>query len=70
MRRFNNLLKKEIKELVTKQLIISLALFVILFSYIGKVIQKEDEKASGVQAISVLDLDGSANSRDLLKRLE
>ncbi len=70
MKRFSNLLKKEIKELVTKQLVISLALFVILFSYIGKVTEKEEEKASGIQTISVLNLDGSANSQDLLKRLE
>jgi ABC-2 type transport system permease protein len=70
MKRFNNLLKKEIKELVTKQLIISLAAFVILFSFIGRVSKKEVEKAIGVQTISALDLDGSAGSQALLKGLE
>jgi len=70
MKRFNNLLKKEIKELVTKQLIISLAIFVILFQFMGRVSKKEVQKAVGVQTISALDLDGSAGSQALLKGLE
>ncbi len=44
MKRFTNLLKKEIKELVTKQLIISLAFTVILFNFIGQVSKKEVRK--------------------------
>ncbi len=70
MKRFTNLLKKEIKELVTKQLVISLAFTVILFNFIGQVSKKEVRKAIGIQTISVLDEDGSAGSKDLLKRLE
>ncbi len=70
MKRFTNLLKKEIKELVTKQLIISLAFTVILFNFIGQVSKKEVQKAIGVQTISALDEDGSAGSQALLKGLE
>lgn len=70
MKRFTNLLKKEIKELVTKQLIISLAFTVILFNFIGQVSKKEVQKAIGVQTISALDQDGSAASQALLKGLE
>jgi ABC-2 type transport system permease protein len=70
MKRFTNLLKKEIKELVTKQLIISLAFTVILFNFIGQVSKKEVQKAVGVQTISALDEDGSDASRDLVKKLE
>lgn len=70
MKRFSNLLKKEIKELVTKQLVISLAVFVLLFQFIGRVSKKEVQKAVGVQTISVLDLDGSARSQELLKAPE
>ncbi|MCK7481357.1 MAG: hypothetical protein M0C28_32340 [Candidatus Moduliflexus flocculans] len=70
MKRFANLLKKEIKELVTKQLIISLAFTVILFNFIGQVSKKEVQKAVGVQTISALDQDGSAGSQALLKGLE
>ncbi len=70
MKRFTNLLKKEIKELVTKQLVISLVMFVVLFNFIGKATRKEAQKGEGIQTISVLDLDGSARSQELLKRPE
>ena len=70
MKRFANLLKKEIKELARPQLIISLAFTVILFQFIGQVSKKEVRKATGIQTISVLDEDGSAGSKDLLKRPE
>jgi ABC-2 type transport system permease protein len=70
MKRFTNLLKKEIKELVRPQLIISLAFTVLLFNFIGQVSKKEVQKALGVQTISALDLDGSAASQALLQGLE
>ncbi|NTU51653.1 MAG: ABC transporter permease, partial [Candidatus Aminicenantes bacterium] len=70
MKRFTNLLKKEIKELVTKQLIISLAFTVLLWNFIGQMSKKEVQKAIGVQTISALDQDGSASSQALLKGLE
>jgi len=70
MKRFKNLLQKELKELVTKQLIISLAFTVILFNSIGQISKKEVQKAIGVQTISALDQDGSAGSQALLKSLE
>jgi len=70
MKRFTNLLKKEIKELVTKQLIFSLAFTIILFNFIGQVSKKEVQKAIGVQTISALDQDGSAASQALIKGLE
>src|SRR4030066_1052702 len=70
MRRFTNLLKKEIRELVNKQLIISLAFTVIIFNFIGQVSKKEVRKAIGVQTISALDQDGSAASQALVKGLE
>ena len=70
MKRFANLLRKEIKELVTKQLIISLAFTVILFNFIGQVSKKEVQKAVGVQTISALDQDGTEASRALIQGLE
>jgi len=70
MKRFTNLLKKEIKELVTKQLVISLAFTVILFNFIGQVSKKEVQKATGIQTISALDQDGSPASQALIKGLE
>jgi len=70
MKRFQNLLKKEVKELVTKQLVITLVFTVILFNTIGQISKKEVQKAIGVQTISALDMDGSAGSKALLKSLE
>jgi ABC-2 type transport system permease protein len=70
MKRFTNLLKKEIKELVTKQLVFQLAFTIILFNFIGQVSRKEVQKAIGVQTISALDQDGSPASKALLKGLE
>jgi ABC-2 type transport system permease protein len=70
MKRFTNLLKKEIKELVTKQLIISLVFTLLLFNFIGQVSKKEVQKAIGVQTISALDEDRSPGSQALLKDLE
>jgi len=70
MKRFTNLLKKEIKELVTKQLVISLAFTILLFNFIGQVSKKEVQKAIGIQTISALDEDGSAGSQALIKGLE
>jgi ABC-2 type transport system permease protein len=70
MKKFANLLKKEIKELVTIQLVASLAFTIILFNFIGQVSRKEVQKAIGIQTISSLDLDRSAASQGLLKGLE
>ncbi|MDW7760575.1 MAG: ABC transporter permease [Acidobacteriota bacterium] len=70
MKKFANLLKKEMRELVTAQLIISLAAMVFLFNFIGRVSRKEVEKAMGVQTIAVLDLDRSPSSRGILTGLE
>jgi ABC-2 type transport system permease protein len=70
MKRFTNLLKKEIRELVTIQLVLSLAFTVLLFSFIGQVSKKEIKKATGVQKIAALDLDGSEASNGLLRGLE
>jgi len=70
MKKFANLLKKEIKELVTIQLVASLAFTLILFNFIGQVSRKEVRKAIGVQTISALDQDNSEASQGLLKGLE
>jgi ABC-2 type transport system permease protein len=70
MKRFLNLLKKEIKELVNVQLVVSLAFTLLLFNFIGQISRKEVQKATGVQMISALDQDGSTSSRAILAGLE
>ncbi|MBE3125619.1 MAG: ABC transporter permease [Acidobacteria bacterium] len=70
MKKFLNLLKKEIKELVNVQLVVSLAFTLLLFNFVGQMSRKEVQKAIGVQPISALDLDGSASSQAILAGLE
>lgn len=70
MKKFANLLRKEMRELVTIQLVVSLAFMLLLFNFIGRTSRKEVEKAMGVQTIAVLDLDNSLSSKGVLQGLE
>ncbi len=69
MKKFLNLLKKEIKELVTFQLIASLLFTLVLFYFIGNIARSEMGKVQGVKHISVLDLDQSDLSGEILRNL-
>lgn len=69
MKKFLNLLKKEVKELVTVQLIASLLFTIVLFYFIGNIARSEISKAQGVKYISVLDLDQSDLSGEILRNL-
>ncbi len=70
MKKFTNLLMKEIRELVTAQLVFSLLMMLVLFYFIGNMSKKEVERAAAVQTISALDLDRSAASQAILQGLE
>lgn len=69
MRKFGALLKKELMELVTIQMILPLLLGVMAFAFIGNIIGGEAKKASQQQDIMVLDLDQSAFSKSLIQSL-
>jgi ABC-2 type transport system permease protein len=69
MKRFANLLAKEIRELITYQLVISLAFTMGLFYFMGELAKKEVKRAEATQKISVLDLDRSDLSKGLLDGL-
>jgi len=66
MKKFKNLMFKEIRELVTKQLVISLVFTMGIFYFIGTITKSEVKKAIGKQKISVFDLDKSSFSKELL----
>ncbi len=70
MKNFRNLLLKEIRDMLTPQLIISLLFMMALFYFIGGITKKEAERAAGKQKISILDLDSSAFSQQLLGGLQ
>ncbi|HOP94183.1 MAG TPA: ABC transporter permease [Dictyoglomaceae bacterium] len=69
MKKFNNLLKKEIKELVTAQLIISLVFTLLLFNFIGSITKSEIEKGIKLRDVYVLNLDDSSLSKEVLNNL-
>ncbi|MDD8030367.1 MAG: ABC transporter permease [Acidobacteriota bacterium] len=69
MKNFSHLLVKEIKELLNKQLIISLAAMLLIFYFIGSVTRTEMKKAAAKQKIAVLDLDKSEISRNIIGAL-
>ncbi len=70
MKKFTNLLSKEIRELVTLQLVISLLFTLVLFYFMGELAKSEMKKAAAVQKISVFDLDQSEISKGLLASLQ
>ncbi len=70
MKRFTNLLFKEIRELINKQLIMSLVMMVVIFSFIGQMAKTEMKKAAATQKITVMDQDGSELSKGLAAGLK
>ncbi|MBM3295322.1 MAG: ABC transporter permease [Candidatus Aminicenantes bacterium] len=70
MKKFRNLFFKEVKELLSKQLIVSLLLMMGMFYFIGQMTRKEAARAAAAQKISVFDLDKSALSAQLLTGLQ
>ncbi len=54
MRKFTALLVKEIKELLTKQLIISFAMLIIIFQILGKITEAETKKLLERQQIALM----------------
>lgn len=70
MNKFKNLLFKEIRELITKQLVISLVMTMALFYFIGNLAKTEMKKAAATQKISVMDLDRSDLSNALQASLK
>ena len=70
MKKFLNLLFKEIKELINLQLLISLLFTVFLFYFIGQMAKTEMKKAMRTQKIAVLNLDDSPFSEQLIGNLK
>ncbi len=67
MRVLGNLLRKEVKELLTRQLLIPFITIMILFLFIGRAIRGERQRASAPQKILVADFDRSSLSQDIIK---
>ncbi|MCX8014957.1 MAG: ABC transporter permease [candidate division WOR-3 bacterium] len=63
------LVKKEIKELLTRQLLIPIIVMVFFFSFIGRLMNKEYKKAINPKPIIVADLDKSQLSNFIINIL-
>ncbi len=63
------LVRKEIKELMTLQLLIPILIMVFFFMFIGRMMTREIKKASVPQKIIVADYDKSVLSQDLISIL-
>ena len=70
MNQFITLLKKEIKELLTPQLVLPMVAMMVIFSMIGDVLSKEGEKQMSNQDVYVVDLDKSETTKSLIKLIE
>jgi ABC-2 type transport system permease protein len=70
MNKFTNLLVKEIRDLVNKQLVTSLLMTMAIFYFVGNMAKSEMKRAEATQTISVLDLDQSTLSKGLAAGLK
>jgi len=62
MRRFFVLLKKELKEMLTWQTLIPILMVMVIYGFLGRVINQEQKKQAVPQPITVVDLDRSQTS--------
>ncbi|MCX8095676.1 MAG: ABC transporter permease [Caldisericia bacterium] len=69
MKKFWVLFKKEVKSLITLQLIIPLVIMVVIFSLIGNIVGKQTQKASEPKSIAILDYDDTFLSKEVINTL-
>ena len=71
MRKFFVLVKKEVRELITPQLILPLIITVVMFAVIGKVVDNQSKiTASKPFKVAVVDLDNSTSSKAVIQALK
>ena len=69
MRRFWVLLKKELRELVTLQMLLPFVVVIAMFSLLGQTLASVGGDGGAAQPITVFDADGSARSRLVVEAL-
>ncbi|MCK4351908.1 ABC transporter permease [candidate division WOR-3 bacterium] len=65
MRHFYNLVKKEVKELLTREVIVSMVFMLVFFVFMGRIIKGAEEEAKEIN-ISILDLDRTPYLQNIL----
>jgi ABC-2 type transport system permease protein len=69
MRKFLVIVKKEIRELLTIQVLLGMLVTVLLFAFLGNVIRDEGRQIQKKQNISIIDLDKTATSKETISAL-
>ena len=70
MKKFFVLLKKEIKELITIQMVLPLVIMVVIFGFIGNIISKETQKLTSPQTIIILNQDTQESGNKIVQTLK
>lgn len=70
MSKFFTLLVKEVRELLTPQMLVPLIIVVVVFAFIGEIVGKETEGQLAVAEVPLLDLDQSESSMSINTLLE
>lgn len=70
MRKFLVLLKKEIRELLTLQMLVPLVLVMVVFAFIGEIVGQETEEQQSDANVPILDLDQTVTSKSIPELLE
>jgi len=65
MRRFFVVLKKELKEMLTWQTLAPILVIMVIYSFLGRVINQEQKKQSAPQPMTIVDFDRSQTSQML-----
>lgn len=70
MRRFWVMLKKELRELATKQILLPFVLTIVMFMAIGQLVGQQGEQADATRRLRMLDLDGTPASESVMQAAE
>jgi len=70
MKKFMNLFKKDIKELVTIQLILPLIIMIAIYGFLGTLVKSETKKAMAPQNVVIVDMDKSTFSNSLIETMK
>jgi len=70
MKTFLNLFKKDLRELISFQLILPLVIVVVMFSLIGNITQGQANQAAKPEPLLIVDYDNSALSSQFITELK
>lgn len=69
MKKFLILLQKEIRELITPQIVLPLVIMVVIFSLLGNLLRKEQERITAPRDIAIVDEDKTQTSESIIQTL-